>query len=496
MQPPVLQEATQSHSREFYRALVGNSIDLVSVLDAEGTYTFVGDSVTGVLGYTPDELLGVNVMTLVHPEDLASIQAALEELLNLKNVVVPPFRFRHKDGEWHWLECSCKNMLHDEHVRGILTSSRDITAAVQLAYDHDYHQAYYRSLFFQHPDTVFTLDLNGEFKKVNRHVQELTGYTSQELLGQPYTRMLHPDSLKIADRAMKKVWSGKAHTEEVCMVNKAGETRNVSVSVMPVYFRGEILGAQGIAKDITEAVKSQKLVIKLADDLYKHNLDLQQFTYMISHNLRAPVANALGLVQLVRKLPKDTANYDAAVEKLHTSVEQLDTVVKDISQVLSLRESGRISERETVYLSKVCQQVLEQFQGETELKAAQVKVEIDPSFRLQSISSHLYSILYNLVSNSLKYKSSYRQLELTIRAERDNRGYVLTVSDNGSGMDMHLVQHQLFQLYKRFHPNTYGKGIGLFLVKTQVQALGGKIEVESAPDQGTTFKIYLGARHV
>ncbi|MCX2740305.1 PAS domain-containing sensor histidine kinase [Pontibacter anaerobius] len=619
MQPPVLKEIGQSHSREFYRAVVGNSIDLIAVLDEEGTYTFVGDSVTAVLGYVPEELVGVNALSLVHPADLPGVQLALAGLLAMRQTTIPHFRFKAKDGEWRWLECTGRNMLHNEHVRGILTSARDVTAATQLAYDNDYHQAYYESLFFEHPDTVFTLNQKGEFQQFNKHLQTLTGYSESQLLGTPYTSLLHPDYLDVGAEAMQKVWSGEAHTIEVAILTQEGTVKYVSVSVMPVYFRDELQGAQGIAKDITEQKSIQReneklslvasktvngvvimnpagkiewvndgfcrltgydrhevvghipsellqgsgtdpktskrirskyesrkpfseevlnyrktgekiwfyidvtpifdqegnlqnyiaietditekkeaeeKLVKMADDLYKHNLDLQQFTYIISHNLRAPVANALGLAQLINKLPKETANYDAVVQKLQGSIEQLDIVVKDINQILSLRESGRVASREKVHLKQVCQEVLQQFNHEFELSGAQVSVAIDPSFSLLSIRAYLYSILYNLVSNSLKYRSDTRPLKLEVRAERDKRGFVLTVSDNGSGMDMHLVQHQLFQLYKRFHPNTYGKGTGLFLVKTQVQALSGKIEVESAPDQGTTFKIYLGAKNV
>jgi PAS domain S-box-containing protein len=496
LHPPVLKEVKKDHSREFYQAIVGNSLELIAVLDGEGVYTFVGDSVTALLGFLPEELLGANALAFMHPDDLPGVQQALEALLSFTPTVIPPFRFRNKQGEWRWLECSGRNMLHNEHVRGILTSARDVTEAVKLSYNHDQHQAYYKSLFFEHPDTVFTLDLNGTFQKVNGHVEQLTGYTGPELLNLPYATLLHPDSVEVAAASMKKVWEGRACTAEIFIITKEGAKRNVSVTMMPVHFRGEMQGAQGIAKDITEVVEAQRLIEKQADDLYKHNLDLQQFTYMVSHNLRAPVANALGLAQLVNKLQKDTCNYDKAVQKLQGSIQQLDEVVKDINQILSLRDASRVSAREPVYLGQVCQQVLEQFQDELELTKTQLQVDIDPSYRLMSIRAYLYSILYNLISNSLKYKADCRQLELAVAARRDARGYVLTVRDNGSGMDMHLVQHQLFQLYKRFHPNTHGKGIGLFMVKTQVQALSGKITVESAPDQGTTFTIYLGAKHV
>ncbi len=737
LQPPVSKEFKQYYSREFYRAIVGSTIELIAVLDEEGTYTFVGDSVVASLGYTPEELLGVSALSFIHPEDLPSVKNALEELLKFNTASFPLFRFKAKQGDWRWIECTGRNMLHNDHVRGIMVTSRDVTEAIQLAYDKDYHQAYYKSLFFEHPDTVFTLDINGAFQQVNKHIQTLTAYSKSDILGLPYTALLHPDHVKIATDAISKVWTGEAHTVEVRIVTKLGDIKNISVSVMPVYFRGEVQGVQGIAKDITEAVQAQKLIrqqaqqlnsildsitepfyaldhewrfsfastsfasfikmdrsqitgrviwelwpelksskfygvcqqvaeqqtaayleeafttpypgylhisiyptpdgvavhfidvteqkniqreieklslvasktvngviimdaerkiewvndgfcritgydreevlgqipsdllqgpgtdpkvaqrivskynsrkpfseevlnyrksgeilwfyidvtpifdqegnlknfiaiqtdvtekkeaegklLKLADDLYKHNLDLQQFTYIISHNLRAPVANALGLIQLVNKLPKESANFDVAKNKLQASIQQLDTVVKDINKILSLRESGRVTQRETVCLARVCQEVLGQFEDEFLKANVAVHVAIAPDHCLLSIKAYLHSILYNLLSNSLKYKAEDRQLEIWVQTERDKRGYVLTVRDSGSGMDMQLVQKQLFQLYKRFHPNTFGKGIGLFMVKTQVQALGGKIDVESTLNQGTTFKIYLGAKHV
>lgn len=737
MQAPVPKKISPRDSLEFYYSILDNSTDLISVLNEQGYYQFVGGSVKRLLGFEPDELVGVSAFTLIHPEDVPLALSSMEEVLTVPQVQLPPFRFQSKSGQWHWIDCTATNMLQNEHVRGIVTNSRDITKAIDLAYRNDYHQAYYESLFFEHPDAVFTLNLKGEFQQVNQHMQTLAGYPDADVLGIPYTALVHPDSREQADKAFQRISSGEAHTVELCIVTKNQSIRNISLSVMPVYFRGELMGAQGIARDITEAVKSQKLVkeqaqqlnnivesisepfyaldshwrftfvsaafasfvnmdrsaitgtviwelfpelvhtkfyaasqevardkttlhfeenfsqprqctlsvtlypasdgiavhlvdittqkqiqqqieklsfvasktingvtimdtegriewvndgfcrltgydrnevvgitpsdllqgpetdpetskrirgryhtlkpfseeilnykkngekiwfyidvtpifdqqgnlqnyiaiqtditekkeaetklVKLADDLYKQNLDLQQFTYIISHNLRAPVANALGLAQLVKKLPKEAASYDAAIEKLYDSIDKLDSVVKDINKVLSIRDTGRNSPREMVNLQEVCQEVLHDFKEKLEASEAAVEMAIPPDYALLSIRSYLYSILHNLFSNSIKYKSEKRRLELCVEVKRDKRGYVLTVRDNGSGMDMHLVEHQLFQLYKRFHPNISGKGIGLFLVKTQVQALSGKIVVESAPDAGTTFKIFLGAKHV
>lgn len=726
----------REYSRDFYRSVVRHSNDLLSVLDAQGVYTFVGDSVREGLGYEPEEMLGRSALEFIHPDDLLLIEVALQKLIAHQSPHLPRFRFRARNGEWRWLECTATNMLQHPDVKGILTSSRDVTESVQLAYERDMHQAYYQSLFFEHPDTVFTLNVEGKFQEVNQHMQELIGYTEKEILELEYLQVVHPDWREVALAAFSNVLQGKAHTVEVRILTKQGTEKDLSVSVMPVYFGSQLMGLQGIAKDITKHVHAQQMIreqaeqlntilesisepffvldagwnftfiskafatfmnrdrqslsgrniwgefegaagtkfyqmcqqvaqhketvhfeetflrprpcilhftiyptptgvavhfvdvtehkntqreieklsfvasktingvvimdteghiewvndgfcrltgytrsevkglvpsdflqgpetdpetaarirekynslqpfseeilnytkagekvwfyidvtpifdefgrlvnfialetditekkeaeaklLKLADDLYKQNRDLQQFTYIISHNLRAPVANALGLARLVEKMPKDNPNYDLAREKLHTSVKQLDSVIRDINHILSQRESGRVSPREQVNINQVTKEVLESFYEKLEHCHATVHLDIDPSFNILSIRAYLYSIIYNLVSNALKYKSEQRNLELRIRAERDKRGYRLTVSDNGLGFDMPQVRHQLFQLYKRFHSGAYGKGIGLFLIKTQVEALGGKILIDSELDKGTTFTILLGNKH-
>ncbi|TPE46369.1 PAS domain-containing sensor histidine kinase [Pontibacter mangrovi] len=617
MQPEVLQGSTQSRSQDFYSAILANSPHHTLVLGPERLFTFISDALATALGYRPEELLGTSLIDLLHPQDFSAAQEALDALLITDQLSFPPFRLMAKNGAFVWFEGAAKNMLQHAQIAGILLHIQQVPGAgVSAQY---VHQAYYESLFFEHPDAVFTLDLQGCFQKVNRHMETLTGYPDDQLLGASYSLLLHPEGYEDAEKAMQNVWAGQSYSLEASILTRQGKRKEISIAVIPVFFKGVLLGAEGIARDITEEKKRQreveqlslmasktvngvvimdakgriewvndgfcrltgynrtevvghvpshllqgagtdpavrsrifqkyeekkpfseevlnyrktgeqlwlcidvmpifdqdgelinyvaiqtdvtekkeaeKKLLKLADDLYKHNLDLQQFTYMISHNLRAPLANALGLSQLMQRLSKESDSFDTAVVKLHDSVHQLDEVVRDINQILSLRDSGRVASRQKVCLLQVCHEVLDHLQQEITHTNAKVTVQISPDVCLISIHAYLYSILYNLLSNSLKYRSQERALELTIAAERDARGYVLTVSDNGSGMEKHLVQHHLFQLYKRFHPNTYGKGIGLFLVKTQVQALSGKIEVESAPEAGTTFKIYLGAKHV
>lgn len=106
-----------------------------------------------------------------------------------------------------------------------------------------------------------------------------------------------------------------------------------------------------------------------------------------------------------------------------------------------------------------------------------------------TIKSYLHSIFYNLIVNSIKYRSPGRKPVITITSRRKDGKIILSFEDNGSGIDLEKRGDQLFGLYKRFHSNIEGKGMGLFMVKTQVEVLGGKINVRSQPGSGTIFEL-------
>ncbi|WP_299824699.1 PAS domain S-box protein [uncultured Pontibacter sp.] len=722
---------------DFFKHLLLNSTDLLSVIDETGMYKYVGDSVEAALGFKAAEMVGQSALEYIHPEDLPAIVEILSNAGVADKVITPPYRFKSKNDGWRWLETTVSNQLHNEAIRGLITNSRDITETLIERSEKDLHEAYYQSLFKEHPDAVFSLNLQGYFKSVNKQFYRILRLKDIIQPDVHFADITYPPDVKKVKGIFQRTSAGEPNMFEMRVVDALDEVKVVHVTLLPVYLSGAVIGVQGIAKDITEAIQAQRLMqehseqlrkilesvtepffaldatwrytftnqahcdviqksrdellgnsifeifpwmlksdfylkcrevaqtgkpvyleetypdnnnitlsysifpfeggiainyidttaqnvlkremeklslvasktingvvimnkngtiewvndgftrlsgyskhevvglvpsmllqghetdketeqfirqkykeqtyfttevlnyrktgeaywakidvtpikdaegnllnyvaiqtditekkkaeaelIKLADDLHKQNLNLQQFTYIVSHNLRAPVANALGLSRLVRKVSPDSPQFETILEKLQTSITQLDGVITDIGTILSVRDADRTLPRENVNLLQITSEVLSTFQDEFVLMNAVVDVHIDSNFTIISNKAYLYSILHNLVSNAVKYSSPERNLTLKMEVSKDDRGYVYTVSDNGLGMDMQLVDNQLFKLYKRFHPNTHGKGIGLFLVKTQVETIGGKIEVKSAPGMGTAFKIFLGAKNV
>lgn len=220
-------------------------------------------------------------------------------------------------------------------------------------------------------------------------------------------------------------------------------------------------------------------------ELLEQNNRLEQFAYIISHNLRAPIARLIGLTSIANVADaEDTAKVLSMIQ--HSS-QELDTIVKDLTGILSIQ---RLSP--TLYSEIDLQLLLEKVKSILAMDIRETNAFIDSKLAtksLYSLSPYIESIFLNLISNSIKYRHPDRQLRVVVSSAKSDGQILLTFQDNGLGIDMEKNGNNIFNLYKRFHFHVEGKGIGLFLVKTQVDALGGTIRINSEIDRGTTFEI-------
>jgi signal transduction histidine kinase len=244
------------------------------------------------------------------------------------------------------------------------------------------------------------------------------------------------------------------------------------------------------SKELKEQVdkRTQELVTSNIE-LVKQNIQLEQYGYIIAHNLRGPVARILGLSNLV------THNYDPKrdgeiITQLHKSAEELDTVIHDLNVILDIKK-GLQNSYETLDLADRVDKVKNALRDKIAETNATIKFDFSAAKTCYVIPAYLDSIFYNLISNAIKYRAADRNPIITLNSAIEMGKMVLTVQDNGTGIDLAKQKHKIFNLYQRFHPNVEGKGMGLFLVKTQIEALDGSIAIESEVNKGATFIITL-----
>jgi len=224
-------------------------------------------------------------------------------------------------------------------------------------------------------------------------------------------------------------------------------------------------------------------------ELIKHNTELRQFSYTVSHNLRGPVASIMGLLQIID--PQTLAGENATIIKHSiSSVNKLDATIRDLSKIIDIR-NDIFRVRQQVSLTAELQNTIRTFEKEIKANNVTLISSFEQAPLIYSVQPMIASILYNLVGNSIKYRSSERALQIEITSRQEDHYFTLTVKDNGLGIDTLQHKDNLFMMYKRFHQQTEGKGLGLYLVKLQAEALGGSVEVYSEVNRFTQFTVKL-----
>lgn len=224
-------------------------------------------------------------------------------------------------------------------------------------------------------------------------------------------------------------------------------------------------------------------------ELIAHNNNLEQFSYTISHNLRGPLASLQGLANIVNQDQLGEDN-KPLFDHFLRSVNALDTTIRDLSHIIEIRNNVS-SVKDIVNLEREVQHIKELLRKEITDHGVIITCE----FRVvefETVKSMLHSILYNLISNAIKYRSYERAPIINLRSQQVGLAIQLEVQDNGLGIDLNQHKGKIFGLYKRFHTHTDGKGLGLFLVKLQAETLGGNVQIQSKPGIGTTFTILVG----
>lgn len=236
-----------------------------------------------------------------------------------------------------------------------------------------------------------------------------------------------------------------------------------------------------------ELVDKNQQLLETNAELISHNNDLQQFSYTISHNLRGPLASITGLLALVNEDELGQTNAPL-LGHFKSSVKALESTIYDLSHIIDTR--NRITRlRQPIVWENLIENIKTQLAIDIEDNEVEIVTSFENAPEIFSVKPMVHSILYNLVSNAIKYRNPERSCRVQVRTTRGTDYIQLEVTDNGMGIDMKRFGDKLFSLYRRFHSHIEGKGLGLFLVKLQTEALGGKIEVASEIEKGTTFLV-------
>lgn len=302
--------------------------------------------------------------------------------------------------------------------------------------------------------------------------------------------MIHPDDYQMAQSIWRENISGSRSSTPIQFRLRQfnGNYIHVLSSSRVIKENGEVVKISGAIINIEDIKRKETEILRISDELMQMNNELKKFAYIVSHNLRGPVVNIVSLFDLINQDLIDEEN-KIYISKLGVSVHKLESTLNDLIDIVS---NQNVSKGEITIID--FQQKLDEIAASIESQIKKVDADITADFRVRTMvysKPYFESILLNLLTNAIKYHSPERKLKIELHTIETKEYFLLTVTDNGIGIDLSKNGHKIFGLYQRFNPQIEGKGIGLFMIKSQIESLKGKIEVESELNKGTTFKIYF-----
>lgn len=452
--------------------------------------------IEGVFGYNPEEVGKTSKWWFdkIHPEDSIRMSIKLYSFIEQKTEKwQDQYRFRCADGTYKYV-LDRGFLLKDENGRAIrmIGAIQDITKQKE----EEQRLKLLETVITQSKDSILITEANSQDRKipkivyVNPAFSQMSGYQSNEIIGKSTNIFKGPKSdseeLKKLLRAIKN--------EEECVIETITYTKTqeeywVRFAMIPIFNNeGVITHWISIQRDITDEKKLETEKEHLIRELTQNNKDLKQFSYITSHNLRAPLSNLIGLLNLIEDIPIENEELEEILAGFTKSTHLLNETINDLVKVIIIKDNPSM-QKEEVSLKEVFENVFSQLSFQIELHKPIIKLKFDRVPLLNTNKAYIESILLNLLTNSIKYKSENRKLKISITAEQIDHHAILTFKDNGIGIDLERNRDKVFGLYQRFHNYPDSKGLGLYLVKSQVETMGGTISIDSEVNKGTTFTI-------
>jgi PAS domain S-box-containing protein len=485
MEEALHREQSLRESEDRFRTLAGATFEGVA-LSASGRLVDANEQLARILGYELSEIIGMSVGDFFAPEDservLANVRAGRDSVVEHEVVC--------KDGTRRKVEAHGRTIIYQgQPVR--ITAVRDITERKQAEQALRESEERFRTMAETLPEILFTNTPDGRCDYVNTRCTEYTGLPLEAFEGFGWQQAIHPEDLRRVDRAWRfSTRTGKPFDAEYRFRAADGTHRWVQARARPIRDdRGNIVKWFGACTDVDELRRAHEDLKRTAAELKRSNEDLEQFAYVVSHDLQSPLAQIVGFTQLLRNHCRGVLD-DKSQEFIDFAVGGARRMSQLIHGLLAYsRASTRDRLVKPIDAEEVLQNVLANLNQVIEETHAVVVHGPLPTVRADK--TQLSQLFQNLVENAIKFRREDPP-RIHISAQEAEATWHFAFQDNGIGID-ERQHHRLFQVFQRLHdPDKYpGTGIGLAICKKIVERQGGKIWVESRPGEGATFHFTL-----
>ncbi|MBC8766633.1 PAS domain S-box protein [Arenibacter sp. BSSL-BM3] len=427
----------------------------------------------------------------VHPEDLERCLKEFDLALSGIQDFKTQFRIIHPDGSVKHIKANAGLFKdNDGKIIKMVGTNWDITQLVNTQLKLDKSEESFKGSFKSSAVGMALVAKDGSWIDVNDSLCTSLGYSRNELLKLTFQDITHPEDLNDDLEHLQVLLEGRGNSYhlEKRYFHKKGHIIYVVLTVTAVKdIEGNLSHFISQVMDISAKIEAQKKSEEFLELTKNQNNSLLNFAHIVSHNLRSHSSNLSMLSNYLVDEEGESERKEIEAMIIDAS-ESLDETVMHLNEVVQITTEAK-EQLQDVNLKTIVKNVEKNISAHLQQKNVECDISIDPSIQVKGIHAYLDSILLNLFTNSIKYSSPNRIPRISIEANKVGKTIILNFKDNGLGINLERHGEKLFGMYKTFHQHEDAKGIGLFITKNQIEAMNGKIEVESAVDQGTLFKI-------
>jgi len=483
-----------------YREIFDYSEAIICTHDMSGNIITINPAVETILGFTTDEMIGVPISSIVAPQYRDDFNAKYLRAINRDNSAEGVLHVLSKTGEKKYLLYHNHLFIEKENGSYIIGFAQDITERINTEESLKTSMDTFSSAFKYSAIGIALVSPLGKWLEVNDAVCDITGYSRDELLKLDFQKITYPDDLEIDLKFVQQMLHRKidSYSLEKRYIAKNGKIIWVLLTVSlvwhtdntPKFFISQLVDITR-KNQLAEELNVKNIELEsIKNSLINKVTQLEEFSHIVAHNLRGPAGNIKMLANTLKEgnleaIFTTKEAIDLIAEASTSLMESLDTLMS-IAQI----QLNKKIEYNECSIYAIVQQIITQLQGIIFEKKAKIIYDLG----IKNISypkAYLDNILYNLISNALKYSRSNIAPEITISTRMKGPQIILSVKDNGLGIDLEKYGDKVFKLNQYFHQGYDSKGVGLYLVKTQIESLNGSITVQSKVNEGSEFTITI-----
>jgi len=474
-------EKVYRYLQRFQEAVSKNS--LLALMDHSGTIVFVNYNLLQTSGYKSEQLIGKAWSTLQSSIYKDEHNEEINRCMSEKKSWRGERKFFRKKGVHFWVNCSIVPILDSEDNQAqYLLIADDISNLKEAERRNKDYAMKLHNILEGVTDALFVLDKSWLLRNINLEAEKLLEKKRNNLIGKNIWEIFPAE-----EGAKFYQFFRKAKKRRITVQFEefyAPKQRWYDISLYP--------SKDGLAvcfRDVTERRKKESERHELIEQLLVQNRNLEEFTFITSHSLRAQIANISMLLSVIDGSGLTPSNREI-LDKLHQSSSNLDSVIEDLNTILTVKDRNTLVFEQVEIQNSFINTISKIPLSFSPFKKF-IRADVRPDVLLFTVRHYFETILNQIIINSLKFRAIDREPEIQIRAFNEGKSVVITFQDNGKGFDIKQVKNQLFHLYKTFHPGISGRGLGLYLCKILVDELNGTIDIESKQNKGTLITIRL-----